>query len=117
MARDRLFIKTEDYRYRIAWFIAETGDEGMTLGEEVYTEKQLANAKDDDKQHIAVTLAASKTAGVTRDGRYGYSWATKREAQAALKACNNASKLKTSWPEWAVKAQSAGWKPPKNWKL
>jgi hypothetical protein len=105
-----------NYCWRIAWTF--DGEEGAILGEcGGYTDADLAKAKTDDWDHIAATVAASKTAGVERDER-GYYWESRKDAQAALRACKASVKDKSSkpWPDWAVKAKAAGWKPPKNWK-
>lgn len=117
MARDRLIIDDNDYGiYRIVWYLAENQDIGGVLGDEEYTDEQLAKClSDEDRQHIVATIAASKTIDVRCDSN-GYFWETKAQATMALRACNAALRTKMVWPEWATKASAAGWKPPKNWK-
>lgn len=115
----KLIIDDNDsYVYRLAWFIVEDDYIGGTLGEETYTEADLKRKKDpESREHIAATIAASRTVGVERDSN-GYYWGSRKAASAALKACKIAMKVAragTPWPEWAVKASAAGWKPPKGW--
>lgn len=102
--------------WSIIWVI--DGDIGGTLGEDIYTDQQLAKAKFDDWEHIAATIAVSKTEGVERLGSHGYYWETKGDAMKALRAAKAAikDKSKKPWPEWATKAVANGWKPPKGWK-
>lgn len=48
-----------------------------------------------------------------------FMWDSKKQASAALSACNIALKAIDDgrpMPEWAVKALEEGWKPPKGWK-
>lgn len=102
--------------FRIQWVFEDLG-EGATLGESVYTDRDLTKSEASDREHILATITASKTEGVKHD-RHGYYWPSMSSAKAALRAIKAAWKLDTGapWPEWAVKAQGAGWKPPKGWK-
>lgn len=111
-----VFNDSDRYYYRISWYDAEEGDYGATLGEETYTERQLAKAKPEDWEHIAAVVTAGKSKGVQRDS-YGYYWESRSDAAQALREIKVVLKLKSGkpWPDWAVKAKSAGWKPPKNW--
>lgn len=103
------------YEWWIIWII--DGDSGATLGEDTYTEKDLAKAKPGDWEHVAATIAVSKTEGVTRLGVNGYRWESEEDAKKALRAAKAAikDKSKKPWPEWATKAVANGWNPPKGW--
>jgi hypothetical protein len=111
-----LVIDERDYRFSIIWVI--DGEEGATLGEDTYTDKQLAKASPEDRDHILATITASKAPGATRDGSYGYWWESKTQAAAALRAIKKTLRADNGapWPEWTVPALAAGWKPPKKWK-
>lgn len=88
----------------------------------------------DGKDYVANALrTAGRTAGVKRAGHDGYRWASRTAAFAALRAIKTAVNVVNSCggasgaghsghphteepsPRWAVKAQAAGWKPPKGW--
>lgn len=110
--------------YYIAWIF--DGDEGGILGDETYTDVDLAKAAaksdDDSWQHIKATITASKTERVDRRRVHRamstcYVWPTRKAATAALRAVKAAIKDRSDvpWPDWAVKAKAAGWTPPKGW--
>lgn len=101
-------------QWRITWII--DGDEGATLGDTVYTDRNLAKAKPEDWDHIAVTLAASKTEAVEHDS-FGYYWESESDAKKAYRVVKSTlkNKGKKPWPEWATKAVANGWKPPARW--
>ena len=117
MAKPRLIIDEVDrYEYAISWWFPDECETGGSLGDDVYTEAKLAKVKPEDWDHVAATIAASKTEGVKRTtGRY--TWETRGQATAALRAvkCVLVSGGKP-WPEWATKAAAEGWKAPKGWK-
>lgn len=107
--------------FYIAWVF--DGDEGGVLGEEVYTQTDLDKARPESWEHIRATLAAAQTEGVTRQRAQMahcdcYVWPSMKLARQALRAVRAAIKDRSGvpWPDWAVKAQAAGWKPPKGWK-
>lgn len=105
-----------DDAWRIQWVFEGFG-EGGTLGEDVHVDADLADCEPEERSHVIAVVTASKTEGVERD-QHGFYWPSKAKANAALRAIKAAWKTNTgaSWPEWAVKAQAAGWKPPKGWK-
>ena len=117
MSKGKLSIyDADEYLYRLAWYFEDEGDFGGIVGEELYTENALKNASADDREAIVAQLTAAKTEGVQRDA-VGYFWESKKDALGALRACKTAMKnTETPWPEWAIKAQAAGWKAPKGWK-
>lgn len=116
--KDRLVIDC-DYHgdHRIVWFLSDVQDLGAVLGENTYAPSDLKRAKPDDRDHIAATIAASQTAAVQQDSK-GYFWPSRRDANVALRECNAAiiaAKADAPWPQWAIKAKTAGWKAPKGW--
>lgn len=116
--KDKLVIVDREYVYRIEWFIAETGDEGATLGEVKYSQTQLAAEKDPETRvHILATITASKSKGVRHD-THGYYWDERKHVTQALREIKIALKgdKGVPWPDWAVKAAAEGWKAPKGWK-
>lgn len=117
MAKDKLVVESDREGYYIVWYLAEIGDLGAILGEETYTEAQLAKAGENDWEHIKATVVASKMSGVKRHGHSGYRWESAAKAVAALRAVKAAlkDKSKKPWPAWALEAKAAGWKPPKGW--
>ena len=110
--KDKLIIEEDRYRFRIVWFLADEGEQGAFLGERDYTQDDPDRASDEDRPHIAATLAV-KSLKPDRDIG-GFWWETQREAKHALIAANAAIKG-APWPDWAVKAKAAGWSPPKGW--
>jgi hypothetical protein len=102
-------------KIRIGWVI--DGDEGALLGEELFTQRDLAKASGKEREHILATLTANTTEGCDYDGR-AYFWETAKHAKAALRAIKAVLKSDPggAWPEWAVKAKAAGWTSPKGWR-
>ena len=108
----------DPYIYRLAWYFEDEGDFGGVLGDgKKYTERDLEKAKGEDRELVLAEITAQQTENVQRDDR-GYFWESKKDALGALRACKAAIKNDTGapWPEWAIKAQAAGWKAPKGWK-
>ncbi len=109
------------YTYRLVWYLAETNDYGGYVGENYkeYTMKDVEKEKNfEEKEVILADVIAKKSAGVEKDDR-SYYWESLSAAKKALCAVNAALKSLRSekpWPEWAIQAQSAGWKPPKGWR-
>lgn len=120
MPKDKLIIDPNSPAYvtRIVWFIAESEDLGANLGETTYTARDLEKATSpSERDHIAATIAAGKSKGVER-AQDCYEWNSVAEARQALRECNAAiaaARSKVPWPDWALKAKGAGWKPPKGW--
>ncbi len=107
-----------DYGSFIITWCSEEG-EGSSVGEFEYTAASLEAADDDDRETVVAELAAQDTEGVARGEGKRFVWRTHKLASAALKAIKAALKRDKNrekpWPEWAIKAQAAGWKPPKAW--
>jgi hypothetical protein len=114
-----LAIGGREYSWTIVWIVDD--DEGATLGQDRYKDSDLEKVQGDLWEHVAATLAVSKTEGVkfVRSDFLGghYIWESLSDAKKALRAAKAAvkDKRRKPWPEWAVKAQANGWKPPKGW--
>lgn len=66
---------------------------------------------------LAVKLV--KEAGLVHGEGAKLEFGSKSRAERALrivKACKKLAEENVPWPEWALQAQAAGWKPPKGWK-
>ena len=120
--KDHLMIDDADsYAYRIVWYLAEEQDYGAVLGEGGVhpTREDLEKIEDfEDRTTALCDIVAGESSGVQHDDK-GYCWESRSAAQTALRSCNAAMKQLASgkpWPEWAMKAKAAGWKPPKGWK-
>jgi len=113
-----LTITEENFGWQIAWYFFDTEDLGAVLGDDEYMEAQLATVDPIDRDHALATITARATKGVQRRTHHGYFWDTRSEATAALAIIKVTLKTDKGapWPEWAIKAKAAGWKPPKNWK-
>lgn len=128
--QDRLEV-VEDLQgyYRIQWWLPEEEDYGATVGEngkaptksqstdiEWYTAEAVCF-----RLHKAITDDGSDTFGL--DSR-GFWWSTKPKAAKVLTqilaetkvALSKGGCAESTWPEWAITAKAAGWKPPKGWK-
>jgi hypothetical protein len=122
MSKPRLAINETEGRgsnwhdFEIGWYFPDEGEFGAMLGEERYTEADIAKAKPDDREVVVAYLAALKTEGV-QQGSSRIFWETRKHASNALRAIKAAVvNDEKPWPEWAVKARAEGWKPPKGWK-
>lgn len=121
--RDRLEIAPRYNRhrngwcYRIAWYLVKEDGLGTALGEELYEPSALTRANSaDDRDHITATLAAGNSDGVERD-QDGFFWRSLSDAEKALRAARHAVRtLASPWPDWALRAKAAGWRPPRGWK-
>lgn len=122
MNKGILEVYNDRYTNRIRWRFPEDRmiPEGADLGDTAFKESDLKKYKGSDNlEHILASLTAMKTEGVDKD-IYGCFWESKKAANKALtviqEVLKNFSDHHVLWPEWAVKAKSAGWKPPKGWK-
>lgn len=120
--------------YFVAWY--ENGEEGAWVGQEGRRpDKELAAelkaAKDSNDfetfEFYSVEIAAKAWRLKSPDefGRDdgGYVLGTHAAAEkflramrAVVKAARAEYKSGVAWPDWALKASAAGWKPPKGWK-
>lgn len=107
--------ESRNWKYRISWYLPEDEDIGGSVGDEVFTEKDLTNP-DFDRDCVVAYMAAKETAGVDRDT--GFYWDTEAKAKAALRIVRAALKADggAPMPDWAIRALAAGWKMPKGWK-
>lgn len=130
MPKDKLVIETDGYWYYLQWYLAEDRDLGGVIGEStslrslVLIEKAMQKQLAPDEQEACVVHRTALQCGaqvVTVGRGIGtvFAWETlagARTALAAIKAGLLADASKRPWPDWAIKAKAAGWKPPKGWK-
>lgn len=95
--------------YLIAW--DDEGYPGLELGDK---------PRAVDEEHKVATDAAVLVGGpdlLRRKSDRVLLFETQGQATKALRAARAAVRnMKNPMPDWAVKASSEGWKPPKNWK-
>ena len=98
--------------FRIAYYFADEGEYGAVLGE-----GDVDGTGDEPVEHRDFWLAHKVCidAGADRDER-GFTWESKRKADAVLRQILSATSHEKSLPEWALKAIAEGWKAPKGWK-
>lgn len=102
--------------YRLKWELAgDDADLGGIIGQSgrVVTKEMLDKSTGDEWEENAICYALQGQ-GAERD-RDGFMWRTLSEARKALAVAKQAVSGKP-WPQWAIEAKSAGWKPPKGWK-
>jgi len=99
----------------ISWYFPRDGMFGAYVGE-VQIKEVTTDPKEDLEgwEYQTATVAVAPLA----DGRdlTGYYFETEAKAKKAMAAANQVLLSGVPWPEWAIKAQEAGWKPPKGWK-
>lgn len=118
MAKDQLMVveDREGYRFRLQWWLAESEDMGLTLGEG----GPNVNAAEVDPETAIAYGIVLKEENLERDSR-GWYWESKTQAMSVLSKIKvawkveKANKANQPWPHWAVQALEAGWKPPKGW--
>lgn len=122
----------------VAWF--EDGEEGAVIGQDFKTptdqlEEKLKEARKESAEgnaaareaieYLVVELAAQKwvaehpDVAEMGDGGLRLPEAPARALGDYMRTLKNAlarAHDATPWPDWAVKAQAAGWKAPKGWK-
>lgn len=107
--------------YYLAWEFPE--DIGAELGE-LYTVRDNCLPPEPSKAENFdeyITWLAEKTALECKPDWINtrFNWETKTGGLRALRTIRAAMKSATAdkpWPEWALQASAAGWKPPKGWK-
>jgi hypothetical protein len=122
---DRLVVVETHGRYRIQWEIDDGDDMGAYLGQESKEPSEdFYKSVTTDREYWAAERAGFQ---VIKEGDQdtrghdstGFWWESKTQATQALtkvKALMKTVLSSVSWPDWAVKASEAGWKPPKGWK-
>lgn len=125
MAKDKLMVVSspDEYCYYLQWYLANENYMGLTLGEMTADElgwEEEPTDREEWENWIAHKIAA-ESEGVSREGGkpdYGiFYWETAKEARSVLQ------QIQLAWltnvrelPDWAKKALSEGWEPPKGWK-
>ena len=115
--------------YCIQWYNSDEGDLGAYFGDGDFEFRHTANEgflkphpDEDDPDWLEahnLAVADCKAQGIGTLTKMGFTFESKSKAQRALALLRSAAKrIKDDkpWPDWAVKAQAAGWKPPKGWK-
>lgn len=112
---DRLVVSDESGgEYYLQWFIAETGDLGGYLGQS--DDEGTGNPPHDRAEWDGWAASHALRAMGAKNGRWGFVWHSRKEAEAALRVAKQAMKADRPMPDWAVKAAAEGWKPPKGWR-
>ena len=98
------------------WFIGwDYPNEGINayLGE--FSEADLTS--DEDWAMRIAQEAAHPFADEDEEGYGRFVFVSKKSAQLALKAANEAllGGFKKPWPAWAIRAEAEGWAPPEGW--
>ena len=115
--------------YRLRWWLPEDDDYGAVVGEGGRLPTKKCKTIEDIESYTAEAVAfrllkAKPDSDVFGLDSQGFWWATKPAAASVLRQISSetqtaikfASESKEGWPEWAVTALNAGWKPPKGWK-
>ena len=111
MSKDRLSILEGRQGPTIGWFLADEQEFGLMLGE------SNSDVPDKETQVAMETIRALPEADRPISmGSREWVWGNMSSAKRALAAAKLAIKnIKHPMPEWALKAVSEGWKPPKGW--
>lgn len=110
-----------DGRHRLAYYDSVEGEFGLVLGQLHPVSADPPEDPGDFEVWLAeTTIGDGKFPGTHLD-RNGWYWPSNTAASNVLRAIKEAIKYhrsnnKTSLPDWALKALSEGWKPPKKWK-
>lgn len=109
--------ESDNWKYRLSWYLPEDDDIGGNVGDLSYTESDLKTLGAGDVDCAIAYLAVAKLDGIQRDSR-GVFWDTRAAAQSALRVAKAAitAGVDKPMPDWAQKAIAAGWKAPKGWK-
>lgn len=108
-----LMIDENDYFY-IAWYLPDDDDLGAYLGDS--GDPQGESPDDRDEWEVWTACKAVQPFALHRSAT-GFAFETEAIVRRALRAANEAlNRGGGPWPEWAIRAQDAGWTPPKNWK-
>ena len=111
-----LVVHEHDHRFVLAWYCPDIDDIGAYIGDSAFSEE---NQEELDTILTAVRGYFAAEGLETAPGSLPYRFASTREATECLRAVNAAlyyADLKRPMPEWATKALSEGWSPPKGWK-
>lgn len=105
------------YGYKIAWW-DEPND---IVGDLTVGEKLPVSEGDEAEEHNYITDKLAERCPPDHVGDGTFYWESKSSATKALRAARALQKQWKNrdrpWPEWAIKASSEGWKPPKGWRL
>lgn len=110
---DYLTVDYDNYShaYNIGWFLKEDQEVGSLLGE------NLENDSREDWEDRVATLAVQPLSEYRASNQGAFCFETETAAKRALNVANAALFAgEKPWPEWAILAKAAGWKPPEGWK-
>lgn len=125
--QDVLVVVEVGSEYRLQWWLPEDEDYGATVGE---GGKAPTKGKNTDIEWYTAEVVCFRLYKATPDsdtfgldGR-GFWWSSKTGATKVLTQIRAETRIalqakgesKEEWPDWAITAKAAGWKPPKGWK-
>lgn len=98
----------------IGWIIPDDNEFGAYVGDMRYDSPVAPKDKETWEAWAVYQAVKPFAEGMTQLN--GFYFGSKKKAQLALQAANDALISNAPWPEWAVRAKAAGWAPPKGWK-
>jgi len=125
---DRLIVVSGEVggpEYRIQWELqGDEFDMGAYCGQSKTKPSDKIPSDLEEREFWAYERAGFQTIeegpkGYCGHDSTGFWWETERQAKEALakiKVLAKATLSSVPWPDWAVQAAAAGWKPPKGWK-
>lgn len=114
----RWTVQEDGWEFCIQWYDSEEGDLGAYLGDGPNGGLFPAEADDWERAHNIAICELQKLGLGRYDRSQYYKFETMADAKRALaivKAAQQAAKDNKPWPNWALQAKAAGWKPPKGW--
>ena len=120
----KLAIDSGRYGFWIGWWDDEddmmAGD--LRLGEVLpVSPKDSVEDQKGCEEHNFITDEVRKEVPPDYIDNEAFCWDTENRVKKALGVARRALKAfkshyKKPWPEWALRAHAAGWRPPKGWK-
>ncbi len=102
---------------QLTWVNGDDYDEfGLCVGESDFLPEGEPTGRSDREIWLANKAAKPFACEEVSNSIRGFVFDNMSKAAMALNAVNEALNAGKSMPEWAVKAKSAGWKPPAGWK-
>ena len=120
MSDMRLRTRYEDGMWAIQWYDPSDpyDEDGLCLGERLRiegSEEQRAEAK--EHNDISEVLAREYPPHEVHHQRlYWESEAAAKRAATIARRILRELRGAAPWPDWAIAAQAAGWKPPRGWR-
>lgn len=104
--------------WRLTWYFPDEQEEGGWIGDEHGIEARPEPERGSEDWRVWRAVKVALECGATYDS-HGLCFEEKSAGTKALrriKAEWKAAESEVPWPEWALKAVSEGFKPPKCWK-